>query len=45
MDKVEIRWPSGEVETLRNVPADAIYTVVQGQGIKNTIKLAPPAPR
>lgn len=45
MDKVEIRWPNGEVETLRNVPADAIYTVVEGQGIKNTIKLAPPAPR
>ena len=45
MDKVEIRWPNGEVETLRNVPADAIYTVVQGQGIKNTIKLPPPAPR
>lgn len=45
MDKVEIRWPNGEVETLRNVPADAIYTVVQGQGIKNTIKLPPPLPR
>jgi enediyne biosynthesis protein E4 len=45
MDKVEIRWPNDEVETLRNVPADAIYTVVQGQGIKNTIKLPPPAPR
>jgi enediyne biosynthesis protein E4 len=44
MDKVEIRWPNGEVETLRNVPADAIYTVVQGQGIKNTVKLPPPAP-
>ena len=45
MDKVEIRWPNGEVETLRNVPADAIYTVVQGQGIKNTIKLSSPASR
>jgi hypothetical protein len=45
MDKVEIRWPNGEVETLRNVPADAIYTVVEGQGIKDTSKLAPPAPR
>jgi hypothetical protein len=45
MDKVEIRWPNDEVETLRNVPADAIYTVVEGQGIKNTIKLPPPAPR
>ena len=45
MDKVEIRWQNGEVETLHNVPADAIYTVVQGHGIKNTIKLSPSSPR
>ncbi len=45
MDKVEIRWPNGEVETLHNIAADAIYTVIQGQGIKNTIKLPSPAPR
>jgi hypothetical protein len=44
MDKVEIRWPNGDVETIRSVPADAIYTIAQGQGIKNTIKLSPPAP-
>jgi hypothetical protein len=44
MDKVEIRWPNGGVETLRNIPADAIYTVVEGQGIKGTIKLPPPTP-
>ncbi len=43
MDKVEIRWPNGNIETLRNVSADAIYTVVEGQGIKGTIKLPPPA--
>ena len=45
MDKVEIRWPNGNVETLKNVPADAIYTITEGQGITATIKLAPPAPR
>jgi hypothetical protein len=39
MTKVEIRWPSGGVETLLNIPADAIYTIVEGQGIKNSIKL------
>ena len=43
MDKVEIRWPNGNIETLRNVSADAIYTVVEGRGIKDTIKLPPPA--
>jgi len=42
MDKVEIRWPDGFVETLKNVASDAIYTIVEGQGIKGTIKLLPP---
>jgi hypothetical protein len=45
MDKVEIRWPNGGVETLRNIPADAIYTIIEGQGVKDTIKLPPPATR
>jgi hypothetical protein len=39
---VEIQWPSGLKEELRNVPGDAIYTIVEGKGITNTIKLAPP---
>jgi len=43
MESVEIRWPSGKVETLENVAADAIYTIVEGSGIRNTIPLPPPA--
>jgi hypothetical protein len=42
MEKVEIRWPSGSVETLKNVASDAIYTIVEGQGIKGSVKLPPP---
>jgi hypothetical protein len=42
MEKVEIRWPNGTLEVLRNVAADAIYTIVEGEGITNTIKLSPP---
>jgi hypothetical protein len=45
MNNVEIRWPSGNVETIQNIPADAIYTIVEGQGIKSTVKLPPLAPR
>jgi hypothetical protein len=41
MDKVEIRWPNGRIETLRNVAADAIYTIVEGQGIMETRPLPP----
>ncbi len=39
MDKVEIRWPSGAIETLRDVPADFIYSVKEGQGIQQKVQL------
>ena len=42
IDSVEIRWPSGKVETMENVAADAIYTVVESSGIRDTRPL--PAP-
>ena len=42
MKRIQIQWPSGLKEELKNVPADAIYTLVEGQGIKDTIKLPPP---
>jgi len=45
MDKVEIRWPNGNVETLKNVAAGAIYTITEGQGITATIKLPAPTSR
>jgi hypothetical protein len=43
MESVEIRWPSGKVETLENVAADAIYKIVEGSGIRTTTPLPPPA--
>jgi len=43
MKRVQIWWPSGQKEELRNIPADALYSVVEGKGIKDTVKLAPPA--
>src|SRR5271168_1035612 len=42
MDSVEIRWPSGKIETLENVPADSIYTIVEGSGIRDTKPLPLP---
>ncbi len=34
MDKVEIFWPSGKKQTLLNLPADWIYTVIEGEGVQ-----------
>ena len=43
MESVEIRWPNGQVEILQNVAGDAIYTIVEGSGIRNTTALPPAA--
>src|SRR5712671_5229722 len=43
LESVEIRWPSGKVETLDNVAADAIYTIVEGAGIRDSKALPLPA--
>jgi hypothetical protein len=39
IDEVTVRWPTGKIEVLKNVPADFIYTVVEGQGIKVKVPL------
>lgn len=40
--EVQIRWPSGKLETLRNLPPDFIYTIVETQGIQSKTQLPPP---
>jgi hypothetical protein len=37
IDLVEVRWPTGKVDTLKDLAADKIYTVVEGQGIKDAM--------
>ena len=39
MEEVSIRWPNGDREALKNVPADFIYTVTEGKGITDKIAL------
>ena len=40
MKTVEIAWPSGKKETLQDVPADFIYTIVEGSGIQQKVPFA-----
>jgi hypothetical protein len=44
MESVQIRWPNGIVEPLRDVPGDYIYTVVEGKGITDRKPLPPLSP-
>ncbi|HET6175411.1 MAG TPA: CRTAC1 family protein [Candidatus Sulfotelmatobacter sp.] len=39
MEKVEVSWPSGAKEVLKDVPAGFIYTVVEGSGIQGKTAL------
>jgi|HubBroStandDraft_5_1064220.scaffolds.fasta_scaffold01665_2 hypothetical protein len=39
--KIEIQWPSGAKEELKNIHADALYTLTESQGITSTLKLPP----
>jgi len=42
MDEVTVRWPSGATETFKDVPADFIYAIVEGQGVRDKIPLPSP---
>jgi enediyne biosynthesis protein E4 len=41
IDTIEIRWPNGKIETLNDLPADCIYTIVEGKGVKDKKPLPP----
>jgi hypothetical protein len=33
VELLEVRWPSGDVETLKNLQANQLYYVTEGKGI------------
>jgi peroxiredoxin len=43
VDTLEIRWPSGAVETFRNVPGNQYLTVVEGEDALEPTRVARPA--
>ena len=43
METVDVRWPDGYTETLHKIAGDAIYTIVEGSGIKESKPLPPVA--
>jgi len=40
-EEVEIRWPSGLIDVLRNLEADKFYTVLEGKGLVPTSAVRP----
>ncbi|MDQ6788977.1 MAG: CRTAC1 family protein, partial [Acidobacteriota bacterium] len=43
VDSIEIRWNSGKTETLKDVPADKFYSVLEGEGIVGFERIHPTA--
>src|SRR5262249_21732356 len=41
IDSLEIRWPSGKIETWKNLDADKFYCVLEEQGIVPPEKIRP----
>ena len=41
IDSLEIKWPSGKVETITNLKADQFYAVLEGSGIVDRDKIVP----
>ena len=41
VDSVEIRWPSGKVETIKDLAADKFYAVLEGSGVVDHAKFEP----
>ncbi|MCB0681897.1 MAG: ASPIC/UnbV domain-containing protein, partial [Saprospiraceae bacterium] len=41
-DSVIVRWPSGTVDRLLEVPADQVVKVVEGSTVSSVISLATP---
>jgi hypothetical protein len=44
IDSVEIRWPSGAVDQIRNLEVDRFYSVLEGQGIVSADRIRPISP-
>jgi hypothetical protein len=38
---LEVRWPSGKIETLKGVPAGQIVTIEEGKGIVARTRFSP----
>jgi hypothetical protein len=41
VDNIEIRWPSGKVETLSGLAVDQFYSVLEGEGIVPAERIRP----
>ena len=44
VERVEVLWPSGTRDVLRNLAPNAVYTVAEGRGVTHVLRPGPPHP-
>jgi hypothetical protein len=44
IDTVEVSWPSGKKDVIKDLPTDFIYTLVEGEGVKAKTPFSVSAP-
>jgi len=42
IDRLEIRWPAGGTEIIRDVPANLVLTIVEGKGVTERVPFIRP---
>jgi len=41
IQSLEVRWPSGKIETFNNLPADRFYSLLEGEGVVPAERIRP----
>jgi hypothetical protein len=41
IESLEVRWPSGKVETFKNLAADHFYALLEGEGVVPAERIRP----
>ncbi len=44
VEKVQVRWPSGTIDTMTNLPADKFYAILEGKGSVDFREIRPTSP-
>ena len=42
IERIDVRWPAGDVETIRDVASDQILTVTEGKGVTARVPFSSP---
>ena len=45
VDSIEVRWPSGKTESIKDLAADHFYALLEGSGVVDAQAIRPGKPK